>query len=113
MALPRFPSITAPDYGLDERLYKPQVRQEFEAGYVQSRPRFTRARRRWSLSWSSLPEIEYQALAAFFTEHQGSAFEWEHPRTHVIHVCRFSGDELPGTISRPGRRSVQCLMEEV
>ena len=89
--MPDFPDIMKPDYDLSEEIILPQVRTEFEAGYVHSRPRVTRARRRWSLTWKALPELDYQLLATFFTDNQGSTFAWTHPG--------FTGRLLPWTWS--------------
>lgn len=112
MALPKFPSISAPSYGLEETVHKAQVRNEFGAGYVQTRPKFTRARHRWPLHWDALPEIEYQQLKAFFIANQGGAFEWTHPLSGVVYVCVFSADEMTGGMDFPGHRVVDCPIEE-
>ena len=108
-----WPSIIVPSFPLEVEVYKPQVRTEFEGGYVQSRPRTTRAVRRWTLTWSSLPEADYQALAAFFVANQGGSFEWTDPVTGTGYTCRFSDDELVFSAIKPGRRQGECRIEEV
>jgi hypothetical protein len=108
-----WPSIDNPDYGLDEEYYKPQVRQEFEANYVQSRPRSTRGRSRWALHWDLLSEADYQTLLAFFAANQGGVFTWIHPISSASYTCRFSGDVLKSRIVMPDCRAVDCPIEEV
>jgi hypothetical protein len=105
-------SIPNPDYGLKEEIYLPTVRTEFEAGYVQSRRLANRPRRRYSMSWKSMPEAAFQALATFFLTYQGDEFTWTDPVTAVVRTLLFSEDQLDSTISRPGRRTVTLKLEE-
>lgn len=111
--MPDFPQITNPDYGLEEQTHKPQVRTEFESGHVQSRARATRERRRWRMSWQTLPDAEYQALAQFFTDNQGGSFAWTHPRTGQVFTARFSGDSLSARAAGPGYWQASLEIEEV
>ena len=108
-----FPSIPSADFGTEEEVYKPQIRTEFEAGYVQSRPRTTREIRRFPLSWSVLSEADYQTLETFFKANQGNSFNWTHPVTAAAYVCRFSTDSLKSVWIGPGYRAVQCPIEVV
>lgn len=108
-----WPSISNPDFGLKETVYRPQVRQEFESNYVQSRPRTTRATKRWALSWAALTEADYQTLLTFFNTYQGSSFTWTHPVSAVSYTCRFSGDTLESEITLTGYRRVSLQIEEV
>jgi hypothetical protein len=108
-----WPSIISPDYGLSEDCYIPQIRTEFEANYVQSRRRATRAVRRWALEWSFLPESQYQTLETFFNANQGSIFYWTHPVTNVTYECRFSEDKLKSDINLDNYRKVNCTIEAV
>jgi hypothetical protein len=108
-----WPSIANPDFGFRETVYKPQIRQESEANYVQSRPRSTRAVKRWELTWSLLSEADYQTLLAFFTAYQGSSFVWIHPVSAVSYTCRFSADTLESEIMTAGWRKVSCPIEEL
>jgi hypothetical protein len=108
-----FPSIATAQVGTTEAVYLPQVRTEFEGGYVQSRKSTTRARKRWNLYWNALSEADYQTLEAFFIANQGGSFNWTHPITSTVHVCRFSGDTLPGDPIIPGYRRVELPIEEV
>ena len=107
-----FPSIKAPSYGLQGETYLPQVKNEFEANYVQSRPRATRAVERWNLGWEALPEADFQTLRTFFVANQGGLFTWTHPVTSTVYTCRFSGNGLKYSFAYPGHRRVECPIEE-
>lgn len=108
-----WPSISNPDYGLEEDHYKPQIRTEFEGNYVQSRARATRSINRWNLTWALLLEADFQTLLTFFDTNLGSSFTWVHPVTSVSYTCRFSQDTLKSTINLDGYRNVSCMIEEV
>lgn len=108
-----FPSISIPQIGTGEETYLPQVRTEFEGGYVQSRKMFTRERGKFSLVWNALPEAEFQTLQAFFVANQGDSFTWTHTITSASMTMRFSGDSISGRVVSPGERSVTLDIEEV
>ena len=108
-----WPNIPAADFGTEEEVYKPQVRSEFEGGYVQSRPRTSREIRRFPLSWETMSSADYATLETFFKTYQGNSFNWTHPVTSVVYVCRFSTDSLMSIWTGPGYRSVKCPIEVV
>lgn len=80
MDLPDFPLIDAPDYPLKEPFYKPQVRNEFENGDVQARPRFTRGRKKFAVAWEKLPHEQYAVLENFFKSGKASCSGGSIPR---------------------------------
>jgi hypothetical protein len=108
-------SLPLPEYGLEEEFYQAQIRNDFEAGYVISRPRFTRGRRRWkNLGWLALSEANYEILLAFFTANQGGSFSWTHPASSVTYTCRFSGDNIMSQFHCVGwRKNIRCPIEQV
>lgn len=106
-----WPSIQAPSFPLQEEVYKPHVRNEFEAGYVQSRPRATVAKRRWKLQWKAMNEADWTSLSSAFTSDQGSTFTWNHP-VSGSYTVRYSGDSLQSTIFANGFRQVSVDLEE-
>ena len=107
-----FPSIATPQYGTTDETYLPQIRTDFEGGYVQSRKLSTRARRRMSLYWAALSEADYQALLTFFMANQGGSFNYT-PPLGSAGVWRFSGDSLAGEPVTLGYRKVELPIEEV
>lgn len=113
-----WPDIEPADFGMGEEVYLPQIKTEFEAGYVQSRKKFGVSKERFNQIWGSspetaMPEGDWQTLKTFFKENQGGVFNWTHPYTGDVYVCRFSSDELKGSWVAPGYRKVECPIEEV
>jgi hypothetical protein len=106
-----WPSIQAPSFPLAEEVYKPQYKNEFEAGYVQSRPRATVAKRRWKLQWKAMTEADWSSLSSAFTSDQGSTFTWTHPVSGEYTV-RYTGDGVSSTIFANGLRQVSVELEE-
>lgn len=89
-------SIRPPDQRFfGKSKYKPIMKHEFEANYVQTAPKFSRARRRFTLGWSALPDDEYDTLDAFFEQVAGDTFEWKHPITDEIIIVMFGSGEMP------------------
>lgn len=111
--MPTWPSIMIPQYGTGGEFYRPQIRNEFEANYVQSRPRSTRGIMRWSLKWTAMPEADFQTLLTFFNTNQGLSFDWTESVTTTARVCRFSEDSLKWGHSEKGVRSVSVAIEEI
>lgn len=107
-----WPAISAPS-ALGEDLNFPQIRTEFESGTVQARPKWTRGRRTFNLSWSGMTEAHFILLQAAFLADQGLSFSWTHPTSAVVYVVRFQGDKVTGEVTTPGRRKVSLVLEEV
>jgi hypothetical protein len=106
-------SLPAPDEGVEEEFYKPQIRNEKEANYIQVRPRSTRGRRIFPLTWARMTEANYQTLESFFIANQGLVFTYTHPVTNVTHNCVFSADSVKAKWKAGWRTGIQCPIEEV
>ena len=106
-----WPSIQNPTYPLQEEYFKPQIKQEFESGHVQSRARATVAKRRWTLNWRSLPEADWVSLVAAFNTDQGTTFTWTHPVSGEYTV-RYAANSLTSTIVAPNLRTASVALEE-
>lgn len=107
-------TLPPPDRDCDEDYYKPQIRDEFEANYVQTGPAATRGRYKLSNKWKLMAEDDFQTLKTFFDGHQGQAFTYTHPITEESLVCIFSTDYIRSKWYSAGWRSeVQCPIEEV
>ena len=113
MPLPSWPSIAKPSHPMEESDFRGQVRTEFEGGYVQTRSRETRARKRWSLRWIAMTEADWGTLSTFFRSYLGSTFTWTHPITSASYTVRFSDDTLQSNVKIAGRREVTVNIEEV
>jgi len=108
-----WPSIAQPTYTTGGETYLPQIRTEFEGGYVQSRPRCTRATRRWSLVWANMTEADYQSLESAFIADMGTTFSWTEPRTSTAYTVRYCEDSLKWSHSNLGHRAVTVGLETI
>ena len=88
-----WPNIQNPS-GLAEKPTKGQIRSDFEAGYVYSRAKWTRARKRFDLTWDSMTNSDKNTLETFFNNNLGSTFTWEHPVSGTTYTVRFSDDSI-------------------
>lgn len=63
-----FPDITPPAWPFEEEAEDISIRSNFEDGSMQSRSKFTRSRRKWTLKWKYIPRKEYLILMHFIKE---------------------------------------------
>jgi hypothetical protein len=108
-----WPNIPAADFGTDEKLFKPQVKHPFDGSYSHSRPKTTRGVHFFPQAWSNMQESDFQTIETFFLANQGGSFNWTHPISSTVYVCRFTENFLESTWIGPGQRSVKCPIEEV
>ena len=108
-----FPTIQIPDYPMGEDTYVPQVRTEFDSGYVQSKARFTRSRKVFTLNWKAMTAANFATLDAFLVANAGIAFTWTHPLTAVAYSVRHRDDSLKSQVVRRDRRQISIVLEEV
>lgn len=106
-----WPNIENPS-GLREITSKKQQRSEFDAGYVQSRPLWTRTRKKWKLDWSAMSMTDLDTLQTFFSDNQGGEFTWTHPETGVSYTARFSNDSFESNRVSAGFYRVTIEIEE-
>lgn len=84
-----------PTFPIREQVVDPAISSPFENGMVQTRPRFTRIRRRWVINYRALTEEEKDIIKNFYindTVGGSYFFEWENPMTEVTHSVRFTRD---------------------
>lgn len=82
-----FPNISAPSYPLKIQTENNSITSKFEDGTVQSRPKFLRSRRKFVVSWQSLPQNEYLILDDFIrnvVRYSAETFYWKNPATYNI-----------------------------
>ena len=63
-----FPDIRAPGWPFVEQHEDTSLRTKFEDGSMQTRSKFTRSRRKWTLHWNNLPRRQYLVLVHFITK---------------------------------------------
>lgn len=71
----------------------PTIRSEQEAGYVQTRPRFTRVPRKWHIAYSGLPLADKSALESheISVNFGAGMFSWTNPIDGATHNVRYLG----------------------
>lgn len=94
--MPTFPTLSvAPNYPLspDGDLEDASLRSSSEAGYTQTRPRFTRNRRSFGLEYELNPtdESALRTFEATTLRNGADVFEWQHPIRGTTHSVQLSG----------------------
>ena len=94
MNFPQSSLTSYPTYPIREQVINPAISSPFENGMVQVRPRFTRSRKRWSISYRALTEAEKNTVKNFYDSVSGGSyyFTWENPMDEVEHTVRFIND---------------------
>jgi phage-related protein len=93
--------------------YRPQIKTNKDANYIQTRPAVTRSRNiNMNLKWDKILVAEYNSIASFFDSHQGNAFLWTEPYGATMTVC-FSNDSINWKWTEPyGNMEVSLTLEE-
>ena len=109
-----FPDIQHPSR-IEVSHHRKKVRSDFEAGYVQQRPRWTRSRKKFNLRWDLLPEADLTTLLDHFDNNQGSTFNWTHPIRNTTYTVMYSGDSINYDLSadRVKYYSASVELEEI
>jgi len=70
----------------------PVIRSQSEAGYEQTRPRFTRVPEKWHIEYGDLSDADYTALKAWelATKYGADLDTWIHPKTAASHNVRLA-----------------------
>ena len=80
MASINFPSdISAPAWPFECEHENNSIISKFEDGSQQSRRKFTRSRRKWTLKWNHIPRSEYLTLMTFISQtvsFSARSFNW-------------------------------------
>lgn len=93
-----FPVLTMlPEFPLKEDREDNVIRTPFDGGYQHTRQKYSRRRRKYTISYKNLPQTDKDTLVTFFdTTVSGGAtsFNWTHPATSTVVVVRFSGPPI-------------------
>lgn len=85
-----FPILSCTPTKIDVEYLTSTIRSEFEKGYVQTRERHTRSRRKFSVSYT-IDKIDKALIITHFNEVRGSViFTWTDPDTSSVHNVRYS-----------------------
>jgi len=80
--------------------HMPAIRTLFESGYVQTRGKFTRARKEFTLSWRDMSKNSYVSLQTFFESGVtggSSSFNFSEPTSGSTYEVRFLSDSISFT----------------
>ena len=111
-----FPSIEDEQLIINEVSRTDTLRTRFEAGYVQTRARFTRIPKRFELNWSRMSISDFGTLRTFYEDTViggAESFNWTHPISSTVYVVRFIGDELNFDANSGRFYSGKVVLEEV
>ncbi len=78
-------------------LVDPTIKAPFEAGYTQTRSRFTRIPEKWTIKYEVLTAVDKNTLKAFERARLigSESFDWTNPSDNVTYDVRFGG---PGPV---------------
>ncbi len=117
--MPTFPTLSSPpSYPLspDGDLEDVVLRSPMEAGYEQRRPRSTRARRTYGISYHSLPDADIATLRTFEKDtlvNGSAAFTWTHPVEGTSHTVALTAPIKYGRSGAPAAGDVNFTIREV
>lgn len=101
MSILNFPSdIPNPSYPLKVESENTSITSKFEEGSMQSRRKFTRSRKRFSLIWNSIHTTDFAKLDDFIVNvahFTANAFNWINPvdnKTYVVRCTNYKEAEL-------------------
>ena len=80
---------------------------EYQGGYIQTRPKNTRAVKIFNFTLSSLSKSEAEEIDAFLVETRGHSFTFIHPFNNTTHEVRLLGD-LPDFIFDKSFQDFTC-----
>ena len=112
--MPDYPTNIQLPSRCEEVTEDPAIRSGFETGIVHTRPRFTRVRRTWKISWEYIKGADYRVLRTFYDQIRGGAlsFNWTHPIENKVFEVRFKG-EIQSDTQHYDYCSVDATLEEV
>lgn len=80
--MPNFPTLTTlPSYPIKMEREDQSIKNPAESGYVHTRARYTRQRRKWELRYQNMSQSDVNTLETFITTVSGTveSFTWTHP----------------------------------
>jgi hypothetical protein len=93
------------------------LRTPTDAGYEQTRPRFTRARRTWGpLNYVAMPNADVATLRTYEQTTLGNGslpFAWTHPISKTVYTVRLAGPIKYSRTTVPTQTAVSFTLQEV
>ena len=75
-------NLPAPAWPFEEEFENTSITSKFEDGSMQSRSKFTRSRRKWTLTWNAITRKDYLRLMDFVVhkaKFSANSFMWTDP----------------------------------
>jgi len=82
-----WPNIRKPGFPLKVEYENTSLKSAFEDGSVQSRNKFTRSRRTFTLQWTYMSDADHTTLFNFITgtcHFSAASFNWTYPGTNTV-----------------------------
>lgn len=95
-----FPTIKKPVYPFKDKPEDNSKKSTFEDGSVQARRYFTRSRKKWTVKWTALPQVQYELLDDFIRNQAcfaANSFIWTNPsdnKDYEVYVDDYQGASL-------------------
>lgn len=109
-----FPTLTAaPVYPITENREDNTIKSSAESGYVLARPRFTRSRKNWGVSYRNVGSSDKSAIAGHYDAVGCSMiFSWTNPSDAAAYSVRYG---KPPVITQriPGAWDIELALEQV
>ena len=90
-----YPSgLPNPEYPFEEESEDNSISTKFEDGTVQSRLKFTKSRKTWTLTWGKMPQAKFTTLDSFIVgqaKHSANVFNWTNPANNTVYSVRCVG----------------------
>ena len=105
-------TLPSPSFPVQQGIDNPALRDEMENGTVQSRAKYTRLRKSWSLRYPALEATDRDALRAFYDSVKGGSEAFDYTATdEETYLVRFTG--YSETIITEKFYEISVTLEEV
>ena len=110
-----FPTVKNPATITDLQPEDPAIRTELENGQVQTRARYTRMRRSWTLAWANMTNADYQLMFSHYVAQKGGSdsFTWTNPMNNTEYTVRYKEFSSGKAITPTIRTDFSVTLEEV
>ena len=109
-----FPTIECEGFPIATQTEDPAIRTPFENGSEQTRARFTRLRRTWTLKWNAMTNAQHDTLLTFWGTVNGgtTAFDWTNPYDDATYEVRFNSP-IKETWINPDHWAIEVEIKEI
>jgi len=98
---------------ITEEVKKPALRSKYDGGYTQTRPKYTRKTKKFTLEYQALSLSEKDTLEAFFDANQGLSFYFVDPVSSTQYAVNFSDDSISFKLVSTKYYSTSFSVEEL